>query len=170
MSARRSSRYNPACAGTTDSYRLASASRPIQPRVCGDYSGVTFMMTWLPDTPPRVRGLQVFWGSLPGLYRYNPACAGTTEQEAGAKVARYDTTPRVRGLQLIRNLPKVIVRYNPACAGTTCYLVGRAPRSQIQPRVCGDYQCAVNPSTDATDTTPRVRGLLNVDWNALRRK
>ena len=51
-------RYNPAYAGTTvPGYRLAP-SRPIQPRVCGDYGAKGRTGLDLRDTTPRMRGLR----------------------------------------------------------------------------------------------------------------
>ena len=111
-------RYNPACAGTTDSYRLASASRPIQPRVCGDYVWQACWIAATIDTTPRVRGLLRRDVHDDVVTRYTPACAGTTSllgqpartlpiqprvcgdypKRAGYRRCGTDTTPRVRGL------------------------------------------------------------------------
>ena len=71
-------RYNPACAGTTFSRLFSAFCHPIQPRVCGDYSLHSCSMKRMRDTTPRVRGLRSHQQRQPCLYRYNPACAGTT--------------------------------------------------------------------------------------------
>ena len=71
-------RYNPACAGTTDSPHKIAVSFAIQPRVCGDYSSQGFQDIHFADTTPRVRGLQDPPKRPHAESRYNPACAGTT--------------------------------------------------------------------------------------------
>ena len=71
-------RYNPACAGTTRSPTIYSCSVSIQPRVCGDYGACRGEYVLSPDTTPRVRGLRQSALQLLDLFRYNPACAGTT--------------------------------------------------------------------------------------------
>ena len=112
-------RYNPACAGTTRT-RLGNMSlRRIHPRVCGDYSGTSDHLKVNADTTPRVRGLPTPKSFAYGKFRYNPACAGTTQsygntarmlaiqpRVCGDYIVAWvdnlhivDTTPRVRGLR-----------------------------------------------------------------------
>ena len=153
-------RYNPACAGTTRRAARRRARPAIQPRVCGDYCLQTQREQAEADTTPRVRGLlQLLFFRL-HVDRYNPACAGTTDQ--GTDVTRrrmiqprvcgdytttisnscaiVDTTPRVRGLLIPQFRQDCGHRYNPACAGTTSAIFWASPSQLIQPRVCGDYQ------------------------------
>ncbi len=155
----------------------------IQPRVCGDYLRRFLHRSHHVDTTPRVRGLQVDASVQITVYRYNPACAGTTRMASsstmcptiqprvcgdyGSFVMRpimiADTTPRVRGLRERLLQIERCHRYNPACAGTTTQQSRRVGHSTIQPRVCGDYMCSVPPVSRPDDTTPRVRGLRAVD-------
>ena len=68
----------------------------------------------------------------------------------------------MRGLRkaaLCRNLNH---RYNPACAGTTATPMRAVSGTTIQPRVCGDYLELPFAFEELHDTTPRVRGLLQV--------
>ena len=74
-------RYNPACAGTTFQCFSCHSCQAIQPRVCGDYGGDNDNIVATSDTTPRVRGLQVAKGFHEFRFRYNPACAGTTEED-----------------------------------------------------------------------------------------
>ena len=179
----RVSRYNPACAGTTQSARRAAPHPTIQPRVCGDYISRVSFSSRKSDTTPRVRGLR----DLPHIHsrqsRYNPACAGTTlrissridfksiqprvcgdYKTVGIKCcATADTTPRVRGLPLYAEHIDIANRYNPACAGTTCHDGRLRHQLAIQPRVCGDYMSTPSKVQRSIDTTPRVRGLHIVE-------
>ena len=133
------SRYNPACAGTTNSFLFNHYHRPIQPRVCGDYCNAILATSSQSDTTPRVRGLHRANNAFWKFPRYNPACAGTTgsmfvmigEKSIQPRVCGYyrlirtlvkkgyDTTPRVRGLLSHQEVRYDESRYNPACAGTT---------------------------------------------------
>ena len=175
----RPTRYNPACAGTTYEHYTQKQESTIQPRVCGDYRLTSCRRISGFDTTPRVRGLRYLKERRKNKNRYNPACAGTTEDGANRGTAATiqprvcgdygfaiingiwmdDTTPRVRGLHN-ESMNKLIVhRYNPACAGTTSRRSGNSYGSRIQPRVCGDYDPMEEPHHKPRDTTPRVRGL-----------
>ena len=154
-------------------------SRMIQPRVCGDYTPFPSPRPITGDTTPRVRGLPPAAWRMAPLFRYNPACAGTTLRaiffaklitiqprvcgdyaSVGHRLGhRADTTPRVRGLRIDPITIALDKRYNPACAGTTPVKVFRIFILQIQPRVCGDYKTHPRDLTPKADTTPRVRGL-----------
>ena len=173
-------RYNPACAGTTIIANFDAIVLLIQPRVCGDYNALRFVLFLAVDTTPRVRGLRRQKRAQWPCGRYNPACAGTTgtnkvnkrigtiqprvcgdyELAVSLLHAHDDTTPRVRGLRARRDSRTDWPRYNPACAGTTKGSLMSAPRCPIQPRVCGDYLGSSAIMPRSSDTTPRVRGLL----------
>ena len=173
-------RYNPACAGTTIIANFDAIVLLIQPRVCGDYNALRFVLFLAVDTTPRVRGLRRQKRAQWPCGRYNPACAGTTQirwswmpthqiqpRVCGDYSSRVvvlaphlDTTPRVRGLRTDTVRFNVDNRYNPACAGTTTYSEGPVGFPEIQPRVCGDYTPDEWKFCTHSDTTPRVRGLL----------
>ena len=53
----------------------------IQPRVCGDYIKKQNKINLVYDTTPRVRGLLGAVEVILNSYRYNPACAGTTNRQ-----------------------------------------------------------------------------------------
>ena len=89
-------RYNPACAGTTRARRRAVMDCSIQPRVCGDYSFAVCDSCEIDDTPPRVRGLPTDLIALSFCERYNPACAGTTQNLVHV-YGREQIQPRVCG-------------------------------------------------------------------------
>ena len=112
-------RYNPAYAGTTRTNGRRTYTLAIQPRVCGDYNGISSSASARTDTTPRMRGLLKPKDGEKPVERYNPAYAGTTpgmEQRiqraaiqprvcgdytfvsSGDRVT-IDTTPRMRGLQ-----------------------------------------------------------------------
>ena len=150
--------------------------------MCGDYLAGTPESPQRFDTTPRVRGLLGAISRICLGCRYNPACAGTTDDSTQicisvsiqprvcgdygkrAVLAHYtvDTTPRVRGLRYLSKRACSGIRYNPACAGTTDSIVDDVTSSKIQPRVCGDYLTAVHKRSNTGDTTPRVRGLHRI--------
>ena len=120
-------RYNPACAGTTIIANFNAIVLLIQPRVCGDYNALRFVLFLAVDTTPRVRGLRRQKRAQWPCGRYNPACAGTTQirwswmpthqiqprvcgdykRLAHVCTSMSDTTPRVRGLRLLDLLAQV---------------------------------------------------------------
>ncbi len=73
-------RYNPACAGKTARRCITASIRTIQPRVCGENRIQRMPSGILPDTTPRVRGKQQNEQEQFVPARYNPACAGKTNQ------------------------------------------------------------------------------------------
>ena len=175
----RDARYNPACAGTTNTPISARTLYTIQPRVCGDYVAPNCSSGVAIDTTPRVRGLPIGHAVRTCSRRYNPACAGTTSQAYQTahhhtiqprvcgdyinlflpRAVCFDTTPRVRGLRSSPCPTAQQVRYNPACAGTTFSVPKVSLFPAIQPRVCGDYAVIASRRPSQVDTTPRVRGL-----------
>ena len=140
-------RDTPACAGTTYVLPCPKRGRPIQPRVCGDYSLTDKAAGSTTDTTPRVRGLPRKDAGMTQTERYNPACAGTTSARCRSAMrpaiqprvcgdyfgsialfaASRDTTPRVRGLLSTNSAGTGGGRYNPACAGTTSTPLFPAP-------------------------------------------
>ena len=177
-------RYNPAYAGTTGARTPCIALMTIQPRVCGDYKEREETKGIMVDTTPRMRGLP--WVQRRGgvLYRYNPAYAGTTHPSCEARhhssiqprvcgdYARRrgwtgqtsDTTPRMRGLPPLLEQVGGVLRYNPAYAGTTNQWQRACDCTPIQPRVCGDYYATYLLVFPLFDTTPRMRGLLIIEY------
>ena len=126
-----------------------------------------------------MRGLPAVREFLKILHRYNPAYAGTTRVSeravylptiqprvcgdypatAQTRHTGCDTTPRMRGLLKRPGSGPAARRYNPAYAGTTWAQQYRGVHIEIQPRVCGDYNCNVDDCSHHVDTTPRMRGL-----------
>ena len=88
-----------------------------------------------------------------------PRVCGDYLRSASASAALADTTPRMRGLLRVASVSMALDRYNPAYAGTTRHAILYEKRTQIQPRVCGDYTAAPPYSSTTSDTTPRMRGL-----------
>ena len=183
-------RYNPAYAGTTVICNCCISAIRIQPRVCGDYCKARACTSSHVDTTPRMRGLQTEAEEHLKEARYNPAYAGTTSwsgtrgwlrpiqprvcgdygRMAHADESLADTTPRMRGLRSAWLSQNATIRYNPAYAGTTIQLMQEEREGAIQPRVCGDYGRHYPLMSPASDTTPRMRGLLPVPPAVSERK
>ena len=171
-------RYNPACAGKTQSYEPVSPRASIQPRVCGENSPFRAGSGKREDTTPRVRGKLNGSVDFRDSCRYNPACAGKTHvfysfdkliaiqpRVCGENGTNHcwirsspDTTPRVRGKRTTYHQVYHAARYNPACAGKTMFPRFPMLITSIQPRVCGENSWFRKAWIVDDDTTPRVRG------------
>ena len=74
---------------------------------------------------------------------------------------RKGSTPRMRGIFDKSLLSLSCVGFNPAYAGNMILLEKRATTSQVQPRVCGDYQSPPTERRHRTGSTPRMRGIFS---------
>ena len=129
-----------------------------------------------------MRGKQLLQTALTATRRYNPACAGKTcgifrapchpqiqPRVCGENtiffstlIVQRDTTPRVRGKPTDAQATRSGRRYNPACAGKTLMFFDFLKVGSIQPRVCGENIILGVRTSFLTDTTPRVRGKLQL--------
>gem|GEM_PF-1162174 len=71
-------RFTPACAGTTRRRVAMAGSSAVHPRVRGDNWNCTGRCFSIRGSPPRARGQQLHPPSFSPLFRFTPACAGTT--------------------------------------------------------------------------------------------
>ena len=154
--------------------------KPVQPRVCGERSGISIPVISTSGSAPRVRGT----GRIRRLHqrrrRFSPACAGngphmTATRSCGAVQPRVcgertlpsgrftistGSAPRVRGTVPERWGFMASFRFSPACAGNG--ETGHKLRSArpVQPRVCGERRIEAGETSDVSGSAPRVRGTV----------
>ncbi len=113
----------------------------------------------LAGSPPRLRGIQVFFVLILGITRFTPAPAGNTANGpspcppatvhpracgeysfwAATNAPRRGSPPRLRGIPETSNLYRRSGGFTPAPAGNTPR-PGRQPRpAAVHPRACGEY-------------------------------
>ena len=171
-------RITPACAGNTICRSLAVCRWRDHPRMCGEHSDKTLIISSPMGSPPHVRGTLKFSISLPAKTRITPACAGNTSWGDGSTCGfsdhprmcgehaikavageiRAGSPPHVRGtLLLLPHLDKCH-RITPACAGNTsgCSTTFVAPTDH--PRMCGEHIYLVKSKGTYNGSPPHVRG------------
>ena len=131
----------PACAGKTNTFKLAAIVTQAHPRVCGENSMSIMRVRTPAGSSPRVRGKRSRRTCGHGRRGLIPACAGKTKMVAdlntrlGAhprvcgentgdvtgELSGTGSSPRVRGKQSIIQLLRRSSRLIPACAGKTTF-------------------------------------------------
>ena len=154
------------------------ASRSVQPRVCGERGGSASQIASASGSAPRVRGEEDTATDALRLCRFSPACAGrgprggtrTPEASVQPRVcgerprnvvpdrAAFGSAPRVRGEDPSRPSSAGGGRFSPACAGRGSSSGSPAPRSSVQPRVCGERLLEPGRILPGLGSAPRVRG------------
>jgi len=154
--------FSPACAGNASPTSIATAWKPVQPRVCGERGKFLGHGVFSSGSAPRVRGTLVGAGIGDACLRFSPACAGNAVilAPAATKVSvqprvcgeRWDgggrhhvgrgSAPRVRGTLHHLGSVRAAARFSPACAGNACRLWRGDAQSSVQPRVCGERHFA----------------------------
>ena len=71
------------------------------------------------------------------------------------------STPRMRGILYLHLAELPILRFNPAYAGNIVFLSNAIDRTQVQPRVCGEYFDGSGAMWCTEGSTPRMRGILS---------
>ena len=183
---RMAGRKTPACAGRTSSRSYANLDMEEDPRVCGEDE---HMLELRPDgtgRPPRVRGGRHGRSGGGDGGGKTPACAGRTTRQCRSvgrtwedpRVCGEDCTdvscsarsagrpPRVRGGRPCTSSPRPPHRKTPACAGRTTLRSARSRSNWEDPRVCGEDEIRLRPSSARMGRPPRVRGGLTADGAA----
>ncbi len=148
------------------------------PRVCGEHVPPDDEPPPPPGSSPRVRGTPLMEPVSAHVSGIIPACAGNTTRGPAASSPARDhprvcgehvepgddasplkgSSPRVRGtLRQFRD-PIDVRGIIPACAGNTQSLLKMLPAIRDHPRVCGEHMVGYLAGTDATGSSPRVRG------------
>jgi len=177
----------PACAGEPDFLRIFNSFWRVYPRVCGGAGRNAVVDIARTGLSPRVRGSHQRHpavgpraGSIPACAgepagRFSPAqsirvyprvCGGASSS-ASRKAATTGLSPRVRGsrpgLGLDMDLPGSI----PACAGEPWSCATCFAKSRVYPRVCGGACSLRKSSRRPAGLSPRVRGSILGDGDAL---
>ena len=168
----------PACAGEPFLFFLRHFILWVYPRVCGGTFGCILDRVAGQGLSPRVRGNPTGSSFLLSLLRSIPACAGEpwmlfTDQGAARVYPRVcggtvmpisrnrprpGLSPRVRG-----NHPRTTdFSYRPgsipACAGEPAYRTEELGTRRVYPRVCGGTWLRIWDTLRSSGLSPRVRG------------
>ena len=142
FASQRRTRFIPACAGNTCSWRPAPRARSVHPRVRGEHCIRLKRNGAFVGSSPRARGTPIRSGSPTAPRRFIPACAGNTmysgselldrpvhprvrgEHAVGVpeEVAAHGSSPRARGTPAASRPTGRRPRFIPACAGNTTVL------------------------------------------------
>ena len=134
------SRFIPACAGNTDSYRSVIVNDPVHPRVCGEHIVYATLTDYTTGSSPRVRGTPRPDGLKQLAGRFIPACAGNTRDRTMPGSPETGSSPRVRGTRVGDLAPVAVDRFIPACAGNTALTIALDDGDRgSSPRVRGTH-------------------------------
>ncbi len=156
---RRSPSVDPAHAGITPVWAMASATVSRRPRTRGDYPASRTRSRFSQTSTPHTRGLP-WWLCLgTRAAEVDPAHAGIT-RSAFTSRARESRRPRTRGdypfLDALGVLVKVV---DPAHAGITLPVFSRINFLLGRPRTRGDYPVPLPLLPISDRSTPHTRGL-----------
>ena len=171
-------RFIPACAGNSRPAASLLRLLAVHPRVCGEQATQRQRRNSMPGSSPRVRGTVKSSSEFTSQVRFIPACAGNRnrrmtynpstavhprvcgEQQYPPKSPRAanGSSPRVRGTANDTIDQFLTARFIPACAGNSSRSRIRRTRLTVHPRVCGEQDIRLNPSTSIPGSSPRVRG------------
>ena len=171
-------RFIPACAGNGCARASASSPTPVHPRVCGERSKSSRSTDAAAGSSPRVRGTVHHQLLVVRIARFIPACAGNGdpwrfafpgmpvhprvcgERRCSVRFRCFvrGSSPRVRGTDARSSARLGGGRFIPACAGNgrSSRLARRPP--SVHPRVCGERSLRKIVQTNASGSSPRVRG------------
>ena len=128
----------PACAGNTSYFKNLLPLVKDHPRVCGEYKSLGGNGTGEKGSPPRVRGIHIFYMQSLWMPRITPACAGNT----------------IQVLSVTHNFQD-----HPRVCGEYRLVVHHLRYSRDHPRVCGEYLPLIFGLPALTGSPPRVRGI-----------
>ena len=171
-------RFIPACAGNRTTTARRCRFKPVHPRVCGEQSKMTFILSSANGSSPRVRGTVCAGVRIPAVSRFIPACAGNRTLTApgrhdptvhprvcGEQVTeshinggKIGSSPRVRGTDPDESRSRARRRFIPACAGNRTLTAPGRHDPTVHPRVCGEQVTESHINGGKIGSSPRVRG------------
>ena len=177
----------PACAGEPAPVRGRAPWRTVYPRVCGGTSTTGVVAGDPSGLSPRVRGNQSGpqrqcrgarsipacageprrkQPGLKGVQVYPRVCGGTLLGECPRRICN-GLSPRVRGNRNAAGCAAGRVGSIPACAGEPVGASGCADANAVYPRVCGGTVGPPPGRRPVYGLSPRVRGNLHLDIDAI---
>jgi hypothetical protein len=132
---------------------------------------------------PRVRGIQIRAVAESNWNRFIPASAGNTGAPSSSPRARpvhprecgeyafltsrtpvlFGSSPRVRGIRADLYFLHTPGRFIPASAGNTSWCLPPRSRWPVHPRECGEYDTIAEYGVANNGSSPRVRGIREVN-------
>ena len=182
---RENPRFIPAGAGNTRPTAGEKCSVSVHPRGCGEHPTPFLSVAIAHGSSPRVRGTRSYVVPSGPVRRFIPAGAGNTNPPIDRVIAvpvhprgcgehtgltrplrrSCGSSPRVRGTRRGLYSTTVCRRFIPAGAGNTFAIFLSVPSTPVHPRGCGEHRCAGTSPSNASGSSPRVRGtpLRNAD-------
>ena len=183
------SRFTPAYAGNTGNGTSDRAPARVHPRIRGEYSSTSQDICRPSGSPPHTRGIHIRLTPRENNTWFTPAYAGNTSASRSSSDVS-EVHPRIRGEYLpvqepddplqgspphtrgIRFAPVPRVsgrRFTPAYAGNTSTLTRIPRKTQVHPRIRGEYSTSRILLMSSAGSPPHTRGiqLLNVMHNPL---
>ena len=168
----------PACAGSTDVFRVFVFPSGDHPRMCGEHLREIGQETVQQGSSPHVRGARIpsqRQGRLSGII---PACAGSTQLATEVSAQPWDhprmcgehtksgmfsrtstgSSPHVRGAQHPAQERRGLCGIIPACAGSTPPSRRTSCPTRDHPRMCGEHRLRSLVIWMALGSSPHVRG------------
>ena len=130
-------RFNLAYAGNMHLPAIRTRRIQVQPRVCGEYSMISFPVVKAIGSTPRMRGIYPCRKTYRVILGFNPAFL------FARPFFRPGSTPRMRGICCQIPIHHGQDRFNPAYAGNICKASCSISDREVQPRVCGEYHTSL---------------------------
>ena len=171
-------RFIPAGAGNTKYLPFIYQMNTVHPRGCGEHIDRARLVENRDGSSPRVRGTRAGDGAGDGALRFIPAGAGNTRSTSNppdvlpvhprgcgehtlipSRMLMYiGSSPRVRGTRPFCVHRPSDWRFIPAGAGNTWLLPCMSAPLPVHPRGCGEHSVAMTDGSEASGSSPRVRG------------
>ena len=168
----------PAHAGKTISRSTSGASGRDHPRACGENQFLHCHLSFLPGSPPRMRGKHCGARSSPVFRAITPAHAGKTFDLPNGEDDKSDhpracgensvrtsspsalpgSPPRMRGKPQHALRGAAAAGITPAHAGKTSHYSCISRRLWDHPRACGENEAKMNSADTYMGSPPRMRG------------
>ena len=157
----------PACAGNADEHGGGAGRAGDHPRVCGECATGAIGALVLGGSSPRVRGMLAGAAEgVPGPVDHPRVC-GECLPHATRWTGAFGSSPRVRGMLGLAHDVEHLGRIIPACAGNAVRSGTRLQPGRDHPRVCGECTLAFDPLHTLGGSSPRVRGMLRVQYRGI---
>ena len=140
----RRSRFIPTCAGSRRYRQLDRFHSSVHPHVRGEQAHGVAPDGMEGGSSPRARGAVLQVRGQEHRRRFIPTCAGSRASISWAMLA---------------------LRFIPTCAGSRHMELHQMGWKAVHPRVRGEQQATIQPTDDATGSSPRARGAEN--WATL---
>ncbi len=171
-------RFIPAHAGNTEGSIPFLVFLTVHPRACGEHDLRDVAFSTCAGSSPRMRGTLCGRARPACKFRFIPAHAGNTSEQAkrsdrpavhpracgehgrgcGVRISASGSSPRMRGTRPCRDERPPMVRFIPAHAGNTASADSFEVSAAVHPRACGEHIVKACADSARIGSSPRMRG------------